>query len=94
MSFFVPDTLLIRSAFRNIWRPEHAHNVWLDVGMDFGLTGLTLLTYIILRSLQQAYTLYVAYFKTEVLLIALLILNILARSMTETLAIRRATSSG
>lgn len=89
LTFFVPESSLIESAFRDIWRPEHAHNVWLDLGMDFGLTGIFLFIYITLRSLQQTYTMYVVHRRAEVLLIALLILNILARSMTETLAIWR-----
>jgi len=89
MSFFVPDSYWLQTGFTEIWRPEHAHNVWLDIGMDFGLTGIVVLAYIMLRSLQQSYELYVRHAKTEVLLVVLLILNILTRSMTETFAIRR-----
>ena len=89
MSFFVPDSYWLETRFTEIWRPEHAHNVWLDTGMDFGLTGILMLAYIMIRSLQQSYELYVGYAKTEVLLVVLLVLNILTRSMTETLAIRR-----
>ncbi len=89
MSFFVPDSYLLQSGFIEIWTPEHAHNVWLDIGVDFGLTGIIVLAYIMFRSLQQSYELYVPYAKAEVLLVVLLILNILTRSMTETFAIRR-----
>jgi|GEM_PF-4873313 len=87
--FFATENPLVQIMFRNIWNPEHAHNVWLDLGIEFGLAGITLFIYIILRSLKQAYTLYVEHHKVEIMLIVLLIFNILARSMTETLAIGR-----
>ncbi|MGB1289074.1 MAG: O-antigen ligase family protein, partial [Aggregatilineales bacterium] len=89
MSFFVPESYLIEASYRGVWQPEHAHNVWLDMGLSLGIVGVGLFAYILWRSLREIMQMYVDLYRMDVLFVLILLLNILARSMTETLAIQR-----
>lgn len=89
MSFFGGEFYRVDLAFQGGWNPEHAHNVWLDLAVDLGLVGVVMFALIVLRSARQLLLLLLQSHRVDILLAAILLLNILTRSMTETLAYRR-----
>lgn len=89
MSLSENEVTLVARSFHNIWKPEHAHNIWLDMMLDMGLPGLILLVMIMLRAFWQIIVMYSAEKQEDLLLAFLLVMNFLARSMFENFAIQQ-----
>jgi exopolysaccharide production protein ExoQ len=69
------------------WAPPHAHNGWLDVELQLGLVGLSIMGVLWLVALSRAVRLGFFARDAGALFMALIVVNVFIRSWTETITL-------
>jgi len=69
------------------WAPPEAHNAWLDARLQLGIVGLSITVMLWLVAFSRAIRLALFTSETGALLMALIIVNIFIRGLTETVMI-------